>query len=253
MTCVLCQENVYTREMKTDTRNVDPTWTRDEVILALDLYYKHNPQTVRQEHPEVIKLSNILNAFPIHPQNMRTSSFRNPNAVYMKLCNFLNYDPEYTGKGLDRGSKLDKQIWREFSNDKRHLSKLATSILSSYRNKSVTDYSYGEEEDSFPEGKVLYRRHKSFERNSTAVKRVKSTGMANGNLVCSICDFDFLRTYGEIGKGFIECHHTTPVSKYGTTKSTRIADLVLVCSNCHRMLHRKRPWLTIDDLKALIT
>jgi predicted HNH restriction endonuclease len=34
---------------------------------------------------------------------------------------------------------------------------------------------------------------------------------------------------------------------------TRAADIALVCSNCHRMLHRRRPWLTMSDLKTLLT
>jgi len=58
--------------------------------------------------------------------------------------------------------------------------------------------------------------------------------------------------YGDLRKGYIEYHHTIPLSQYGEVKITNIDDLCLVCSNCHRMLHRKRPWLTIDEIKQII-
>lgn len=36
-------------------------------------------------------------------------------------------------------------------------------------------------------------------------------------------------------------------------EETKIEDIAIVCSNCHRMLHRKRPWLSINELKQLLT
>lgn len=71
---------------------------------------------------------------------------------------------------------------------------------------------------------------------------------SNASSVSSIS----LRTYGEVGKDFIECHHTVPVSELTEGMKTKLSDMALVCSNCHRMLHRKRPWLRLSDLKALL-
>ncbi|WP_420719722.1 HNH endonuclease [Streptomyces sp. NRRL WC-3618] len=50
------------------------------------------------------------------------------------------------------------------------------------------------------------------------------------------------------GAGYIECHHVIPlhVAGEGTTK---LSDLALICSNCHRMIHRKAPWPTPQDLR----
>jgi len=56
---------------------------------------------------------------------------------------------------------------------------------------------------------------------------------------------------GEIGLGFIEAHHVFPISQLTEETDTKIEDLALVCSNCHRMLHRKRLWLTIEKLKEI--
>jgi predicted HNH restriction endonuclease len=64
--------------------------------------------------------------------------------------------------------------------------------------------------------------------------------------------YRFFARYGDIGKDFIECHHVIPVSELKPGMKTKLSDVVLVCSNCHRMLHRKRPWIRVDDLKALL-
>jgi putative restriction endonuclease len=74
----------------------------------------------------------------------------------------------------------------------------------------------------------------------------------HGRLFCEACKFDFEKKYGSIGNGFIEVHHTIPVSELKRGAKTRIADLALVCSNCHRILHRRRPWLTIPALHKLL-
>ncbi|GAE32694.1 hnh endonuclease [Halalkalibacter hemicellulosilyticusJCM 9152] len=63
--------------------------------------------------------------------------------------------------------------------------------------------------------------------------------MNYGRLFCEICNFDFYKKYGELGGDFIEGHHTIPVSELEEGHKTNVKDIVLVCSNCHRMLHRK--------------
>ena len=60
------------------------------------------------------------------------------------------------------------------------------------------------------------------------------------------------RDLRDLGEGFIECHHVTPVSELRAGTRTRLSDLAVVCSNCHRMLHRRRPWLTAAELRGLI-
>lgn len=117
------------------------------------------------------------------------------------------------------------------------------------------DLFVAEEDDeiSFPEGKETYRLHKSKERNKELIRLAKERHLKNDDkLRCQVCGFSFLDNYGEIGHGFIEAHHVFPISQLTEETATKIEDLALVCSNCHRMLHRRRPWLTtIEDLKAL--
>jgi 5-methylcytosine-specific restriction enzyme A len=55
--------------------------------------------------------------------------------------------------------------------------------------------------------------------------------------------------YGEIGSGFIECHHNKPISELTGEQKSKLSDLSIVCSNCHKMIHRSKPLLVVDELK----
>ncbi|MBO8169061.1 MAG: HNH endonuclease [Thermoanaerobacteraceae bacterium] len=234
----------------------NPKWHRDELILALDLYFKIDLNKSSPEHPNVIELSELLNKLPIHSNRPNQEKFCNPNGVHMKLMNFRAIDPNYPGKGLQRGGKLETEIWDEFATDRKLLSRVAQQIRNTVAGEiaqSVANSSEDEEELEFPEGKILYRIHKARERNQTLVRKAKEIALRqnNGRLKCEVCGFDFREAYGEIGEGYIECHHIIPVSELDLGAKTKLTDLALVCSNCHRMLHRKRPWITIEQLKHL--
>jgi 5-methylcytosine-specific restriction enzyme A len=71
-------------------------------------------------------------------------------------------------------------------------------------------------------------------------------------LICEACEFDFELTYGERGRGFIEVHHGIPLHQLLPGAKTKLDDLHLLCANCHRMIHSRRPWLTLDELRASI-
>lgn len=71
---------------------------------------------------------------------------------------------------------------------------------------------------------------------------------------CMVCDFDFEEVYGELGKDFIEVHHTKPLSSLEhEVEVNPEEDLVCLCSNCHRMIHRNRnKIMTVEELKKLM-
>jgi hypothetical protein len=70
---------------------------------------------------------------------------------------------------------------------------------------------------------------------------------------CQACDFDFGQRYGEIGEGFIHVHHRKPLSEIGAQYQVDpIKDLLPVCPNCHAMIHRTFPPLSIDELRTLL-
>ena len=96
--------------------------------------------------------------------------------------------------------------------------------------------------------------HRQYERSVKMIQAKKKQALASfGKLACEACGFDFQQRYGEHGAGFIECHHTRPVHTLKPGEKTKASDLRLLCSNCHRMVHAKRPWLSLDALIAILS
>jgi predicted HNH restriction endonuclease len=125
--------------------------------------------------------------------------------------------------------------------------------LFSLAQEYVADEDYGFDSE-FPEGKEIERKHRLRERNQAVIKSAKEAfKQKNGKLYCQVCGFDFQTKYGDIGSDFIEGHHTVPISELKGEVKTKVKDVALVCSNCHRMLHRRRPWLKMDELRNLIS
>ena len=88
------------------------------------------------------------------------------------------------------------------------------------------------------EGIRRLRTHAVYERDARLVSKKKQQFIeAKSNLYCELCGFDFGKEYGDLGAGFIEVHHVVPVST-NKERKTMLDDLMCVCSNCHRMLHR---------------
>lgn len=97
----------------------NPTWTRNELILALDLYLSHRDNLPGKASDEIRGLSKLLRNMAEKFYIDDNTTYRNTNGVYMKLMNFKALDPDYTknGKvGLTRVGKHDKQVWAEFWN-----------------------------------------------------------------------------------------------------------------------------------------
>jgi predicted HNH restriction endonuclease len=120
--------------------------------------------------------------------------------------------------------------------------------------KLENDFTENKEVDGlFPEGKIVERIHKSRERNSRVIEIAKANFKLNhGKLFCQVCGFDFEKKYGKIGVNFIEAHHTIPVSSMAENHITAPEDIAMLCANCHRMVHKKRPWLTMSKITSII-
>lgn len=99
------------------------------------------------------------------------------------------------------------------------------------------------------------KMHKIIERNRKIVEQKKRLAVRNGTLHCEVCQFDFEKKYSTIGKNFIECHHKVPIAVGGIVTTT-VESLALVCSNCHRMLHRKNElgeYNSLDELSKIVS
>ena len=187
----------------------NPKWSRDEIILTLNFYHQKYPVIPEKSSTDIENLSNTLRKLQIKLGDNINEKYRNPNGVYMKLMNFHHFNPNHPGEGLSGGSKLDEEIFLEFKDDLKNLFRISNSIIKTLESDeplAVPDLD--EEGFESQEGKLLTRVHRSRERNKTIIKKKKDKVLKEtGKLQCEGCGFDFSETYGEHGRGFIECHH----------------------------------------------
>jgi 5-methylcytosine-specific restriction enzyme A len=234
-------------------RSRKDAWLRDELILALDLYRREgrNPSS-----ESVRELSEQLRSIPLEPHLAEDPVFRNEVGVRMKVSNFVSINPAEETRGMSRGGRGDGVVFDEFWDDPARLEATAQAIRANMTAIAPDPDPVGDEDDDTAEaieGEILTRRHKTRERNRRLRERKKAEALAaTGRLECEGCGFDFAARYGERGDGYIECHHTVPLSDLRPGTRTRLNDLALVCANCHRMIHRKAEWLSMDELRATV-
>ena len=104
--------------------------------------------------------------------------------------------------------------------------------------------------DDYLEGGEKERLSRYFERDP----RLRTAAIALHGTTCMVCGFDFEATYGVHGAGYVEVHHLRPVSSLqAKTKVNPRTDMVVLCANCHRMIHRDRDkMLRPDELRSLL-
>jgi 5-methylcytosine-specific restriction protein A len=233
----------------------NPDWARDEIILACHLVMKNRWKGLDAGDSRVIELSELLQLLPIHAEADRNEKFRNPNGVARKTFDIATRHPDYRGKPTNGGA-LDIEVLHEFLARPEEMTEAAQLIRQGLTTGELQALSVTGDEElddySAPEGRLLMRRHMARERNRGLRKRkIESVLKQGGRLYCEACGFDFETVYGERGAGYIECHHVVPLHEAGEGR-TKLKDLALICANCHRMIHRRAPWPTPKELRAII-
>lgn len=135
-------------------------WTREELIIAFNLYCKLPFGRMHHGNPEIIGLAKILG--------------RTPSAITFKLVNFASLDPSLKKRniaGASHISKLDKEIWNEFSNDWEKLGYESERLLAEKTGKRIEDVAEIEIFDLPKQGKereaiVKIRVNQSFFRRA---------------------------------------------------------------------------------------
>jgi 5-methylcytosine-specific restriction protein A len=108
---------------------------------------------------------------------------------------------------------------------------------------------FQEETEARPEGALREYFGKRYERDP----RNRKTAINYHGFKCKVCGFSFSGFYGTRGDGFIEIHHTKPLANSGRQEVNPKTDLLPVCANCHRMIHRRsEDVLSIEELKKRI-
>ncbi len=105
----------------------------------------------------------------------------------------------------------------------------------------------------YEESRRLQKERFFFARNRSLARSARQ----RDNYTCQVCGFRFRDCYESIGDDFIEVHHLDPLADrvivdFNARLSTSLDQVVSVCSNCHRMLHRRRPCYSVEELAGLL-
>ncbi|MBB4948418.1 5-methylcytosine-specific restriction protein A [Kitasatospora gansuensis] len=232
----------------------NPDWVWDEILLACAITADNGWKGLGATDPRVIEVSELLQLMPIHDLSSRNDTFRNNNGVARKTFDIATHHPDYTGKPTNGGAR-DVAVLKAFLDSPLEMAAAAELVRAGILSGELRELPPADEEaDEFdaPEGRLLVRKHFARERNRGLRQRKINAVLGQGSrLACEVCDFDFQRAYGDRGMGYIECHHVVPLHEAGEGR-TKLSDLALICANCHRMVHRRAPWPTPQELRALM-
>jgi predicted HNH restriction endonuclease len=178
---------------------------------------------------------------------------RSSGSVRMRFQNISSVFEHYGKTPVSGITKLDnitddcrELIWRIASKE------LETGSVSSLYDTVVNDLSSEAAESDYTdtEGRCVKRLVNIYERNP----KLRAKAIKIHDVTCSVCGFSFEEVYGDRGKNYIDVHHTVPLSEAKEEKDvTPKTDLVPVCANCHRMIHRyKENVLSVDDMKKIL-
>ncbi len=229
----------------------NPKWTREEVILALELYIECGEKTPPASDSKVKELSDLLRSFPHHSEAARKPSFRNPDGVAFKLQNLRQVA---TGKGLGNVSKVDRTVWNELGSEPYKLKMLATLIkagINTLNEVRENEPSY----DVFAEGRVVTETHLRRERDPVLRARLIEQRKKKGQLTCDLCAKGTTGIQASFAESTYEAHHIIPLA-LGEERSTRIADMALLCACCHRLVHKaiasEGRWIDLAEARKFI-
>lgn len=145
-------------------------WTKEETIIAFNVYCKIPFKSSSKTNPTIIKYANIIG--------------RSPSALNMKVGNFGRLDPDLRKQGiigLGNGSKLDEIVWNEFNGNWEKLAFESELLIAEFQNKKIEQI-IDDEVFEFPLGT---------ERETIIKQRVnqnffRSTILSSYNLKCCI-------------------------------------------------------------------
>ncbi len=165
------------------------------------------------------------------------------------------YDIEFTERS-NRKYKFWNLFFNGWNDKKYFVWQLKPQLAEALKETKLTgEFQFADElpTDDLKELKEGIKRTvlvNSYERNPKA----RQLCVEYWGLSCYVCEINFEKLYGEIGKGFIHVHHLIPVSQIGELyQIDPIQDLRPVCPNCHSMLHKKTPPLKIEELKDMMS
>jgi 5-methylcytosine-specific restriction protein A len=219
-------------------------WTRDEVILALDLLLNSEDKNFSMNDERIIELSELLSKLPIIPLKNRNKYFRNTAGVRRQILTFY-----YSLKKKQKASHVGIEFYNayiDYKKDKMNLNKTADAIKRCMHLADEIKFADKSEMEGFREGALLAHLHRYFERSHSRHSKGKKSGSC-----CSICGLKAEHIY-TLCDGFLQFHLLIPPEEYREGMVFTGSDFMEVCPNCHRVLHQKRPWVTRDNAFSIL-
>jgi len=206
-----------------------------EVPIIYQLEYSHD-QAIRESNPNrqdgIILINYHTNQSEFYATDWNTFCLKADKRKFTKSGEPINYR-------YDKAEQLsldDEKYSSNFSDD---------IVFSDELDQSINELDINKQ---FREGTISQATVNVYERNPQARKKcIEYYGVS-----CFVCEFNFGKTFGELGEGFIHVHHLKPVSEISEEYEVNpIEDMRPVCPNCHAMIHRRTPILSIEELKEL--
>ena len=150
---------------------------------------------------------------------------------------------------LTKKSVISKDWQNKYKQEREKVGKREITVYKSIYSFPLEENISTQKMSQLLEGNLKTIIVNAFERNPIARKQcLEFYGTS-----CLCCGFDFYKTYGVIGQNYIHVHHIIPISKIRKNYQVDpIKDLIPLCANCHAMIHRTTPALSIDKLKEII-
>lgn len=192
----------------------------------------------KQKHPSLKHRENEISVFRI--KALFEDAFLLPSHERNLII------PRLVKGGVGRSS-----IWyANYPESEGHVTKVKNLIASYDEHIRIPDI---DQEAMGDEGNLRLIKHIQRERNKKIIKEKKEVTLKEtGHLKCEVCNFDFFEFYGEDGYGFCEVHHLKPLHESDGVIITSLSELAIVCSNCHSIIHKTKPMLSINELSKKI-
>jgi predicted HNH restriction endonuclease len=227
-------------------------YTESDLVIPTLRLLKENPQGLDMTYL-IDKLTEILK-----PQGKDNEVLANRKDTYFsqKVRNLKSHDT-LTKKNL---ATYNEGVFKITLTGEDYLLRDYDEIVT-----ALQDQGFGEEDRQkefendykgivIEEGTAIKRNIQVRKRSQKLTVLAKQYFLKNGMIPCCACFFDFLSFYGEMGRGYIEIHHTHPIHEHDIEGEREdfekiIKTLLPLCSNCHRMVHRDPNYIL--SLKAL--
>lgn len=220
------------------------SWTRDEVILGLDILFSSSISFLTLNSFPIVDLSKTLRSLPIISENFRNNLFRSPSEIHRQLLTF--------GWSLRKGEnqvRIDPEffkVYNQFKDNLLELHKIALTIRK-YANFNIA-IPFGDpvESEEFPEGAILSHIHRNIEARY-------NLSCNNSLYECEICGLHPSKVYLVVDDNSILSKHLliAPVDLDPDKEPTE-NDYITLCPNCHKTLHKLRPWRNRNDCEKIL-